>query len=203
MEKVLLVTLWGYDNFGNRLQEIALKNMIEKNGYQVECVPNNYSSTIKQRFKDTIKIFLSKFGVSKYRYVNLRKVRHQYLKESSTQLLSPETKLVHNFEVPGNLIPENYVAAVVGSDQVWHRWTRFANELDFYYLNFMPMEKRISYAASFGFENFPPEDRQQHIKGLSEMYAISCREKTGCELVNKFTSRRPYIMCRTGFLEQY
>lgn len=82
-----------------------------------------------------------------------------------------------------------YDLAIVGSDQVWHNWHKDSMELPYYYLEFMPSEKRVSYAASFGFEEFPAEDRAEHIKGLKGMHAISCRESSGCALIKRETDR--------------
>ncbi|RGZ73188.1 polysaccharide pyruvyl transferase family protein [Agathobacter rectalis] len=79
--------------------------------------------------------------------------------------------------------------AISGSDQVWHKWKHDLNELPYYYLEFMPKEKRTSYAASFGFEEFPQNDIEQHIKGLQGMNKISCREQSGCNLVHKYVGK--------------
>lgn len=193
MKKVLLITLWGYDNFGNRLQAIALKKMIESNGYFVDCVPNDYSTT-EYRLKKKIQLILGILGFQKYRCIALRKIRNRALKKSSLNLLFPLTPTIHNFNSSGKIDIQNYSAAVVGSDQVWHRWTVLPNELKFYYLDFVPTHKRISYAASFGFEVFPPEDKTIHIQGLEKMNLISCREVSGCQLVEQFTNNKAELV---------
>ena len=182
MEKVLLITLWGNSNFGNRLQLIALKRIIEQFGIVVECVPNDVTKN-ENRLKNNIKFVLGKYGMDKYKLIYLRKAREKALKKSSSKYIIPQTKCVHNFIIPSELNERDYIAAVVGSDQVWHRWTEYENELDFYYLSFIPKSKRISYAASFGFESFPENDKEKHLKYLNEMRAISCRERTGCKLI--------------------
>ena len=84
---------------------------------------------------------------------------------------------------------DEYDFAIVGSDQVWHKWGNDLKELPYYYLEFMPKEKRLSYAASFGFDEFPTIDREKHIKGLKGMHAISCREQSGCRLIKEATGK--------------
>ena len=49
----------------------------------------------------------------------------------------------------------SYDLAIAGSDQIWHKWREDEKELPYYYLQFMPQDKRVAYAASFGFEEFP------------------------------------------------
>lgn len=189
MKKVLLVTWWDNNNFGNRLQAIALKQMIDQTGYHAVCVPNTYTMPINWRIKQFVKLCLGTIGVKKYKYTRLRKKRINSLRVSSSVLLSPTTKQVVNFDPSQIINPNEYEGAVVGSDQVWHKWTNHSKELEFFYLNFMPQNKRISYAASFGFEIFPDEDQSDHINGLNGMLNISCREKTGCFLVNQHTNK--------------
>lgn len=97
---------------------------------------------------------------------------------------------------------------MVGSDQVWHNWheqTDIApdDDLSYFYLEFMPHEKRIAYAPSFGFTEFPTEDKDEHIKGLNGMAALSCREKDGCELIKEETGREAeWVLDPTLLLEK-
>ena len=91
--------------------------------------------------------------------------------------------------------------AIVGSDQIWHKWGDDKLELPFYYLEFMPIEKRAAYAASFGFEEFPEKDREQHKNGLRNMRYISCRELSGCKLVSEAIGRNvPHVLDPTLLL---
>ena len=80
---------------------------------------------------------------------------------SCDRLLQNQTKSVHNFITPSDFNTFEYVATVVGSDQVWHKWTTLDNKLECYYLQFMPQSKRISYTTSFGFDSFPEPDRKK------------------------------------------
>ena len=194
MKKVLLVTLWDYANFGNRLQAIALKNMIESDGYQVVCVPNVRSYPLKTNVKKIAKSVLAALHINRFAYVKLVNLRKKYLKESSDKLLAEFTPVVHNFHFPKGYDLTQTVAAVSGSDQVWHRWTQHENELDYYYLQFMPQEKRISYAASYGFEAYPQRDAEAHKRGVNGMHFISCREKTGCELVSSISDQKAELV---------
>ena len=126
-------------------------------------------------------------GIAKYRRGYLKQCRIKALKKSRS-LYQPETKKITHYKPNGKINPDDYDAAVVGSDQVWHQFGKTKN-LPYYYLSFMPPEKRISYAASFGFEEFPEKDLKAHQAGLMGMRFISCREESGCKLVEQITGK--------------
>ena len=187
-KKVLLITLTGYFNFGNRLQNYALTKVIEKMGYHVDnLIVNDYGSVLKTKYKVFAKCIL----------FNLRINKHL----DNYGILKRELKFVSFMEkYTPNVVKttaENaflsdwsqYDFAVTGSDQVWHNWKEFENELPFYYLEFIEEAKRISSAPSFGFTQFPAPDMEIHKKGLLEMHALSCREREGCEMIKELTGR--------------
>lgn len=182
--KILLVTIWDYKNFGNRLQALALKKIIENLGYDVTCAIYKKES-IKRRSKNAVKKILGHIGLKRFRKAYLHQLRISTIKHEN-KLYQPITKTIHNYNTHKKINPEDYIAAVTGSDQVWHHWGKM-NDLPYFYLSFMPSNKRISYAASFGFECFTDQDLSYHREGLNGMRYISCREETGCELVSKIT----------------
>lgn len=185
-KKILLVTLWGYKNYGNRLQAIALKQMIKENGFDVVCAATQQCSYLS-RFKRLVKITLGFLRYSRFRKIYLQDLRRQALLRTSRTILEPITHDIHGYQTQKTIVPDDYAFAVTGSDQVWHKWSRNEHELPYYYLQFMPENKRISYAASFGFDSFKQEDLSAHTIGLSGMHRISCREQSGCNLVSQLT----------------
>ena len=82
-----------------------------------------------------------------------------------------------------------YDYALTGSDQVWHNWSRNPEELAYYYLEFMPENKRINYAPSFGFTEFPESDYEYHKKGLEGFRKLSCREEEMKNLIMQIAGR--------------
>lgn len=185
---VLLVTLWGNKNYGNRLQTIALKKIISDKGFRVVCIPNN-NETIKSRIKRVVKESLGRLGFYYFRIQYLNSLRVCAIKKSCRRLFEPKTKQLYQYTTRERIDYNDYSCAITGSDQVWHKWTKNPNELPYFYLEFMPPKKRISYAASFGFEIFPETDKEEHYKGLRGMRFISCREESGCKLVEEATGK--------------
>ena len=193
MQKILLVTMQDNYNIGNRLQNYALTTVLEKFGAEVTNLDNGYTvlPDHKTILKNRIKKLLGKLGSRKYA-------------EKYQSFYNSQFRRKANFDFTARYLPRmikttcedafrqnwgDFNLAIVGSDQVWHRWGNDPKELPYYYLEFMPKEKRVSYAASFGFEEFPEVDKAEHIKGLNGMHVISCREKSGCKLIKRETGR--------------
>lgn len=83
-----------------------------------------------------------------------------------------------------------YDAFIVGSDQVWnHDITRMDNA---YFLDFVKdKEKRKSYAASFGFNEFPKELENEYRKYLRSFSTVNVRELSSVPIVKALTNNNP------------
>ncbi len=188
MKKVLLVTLQGLFNYGNRLQNYALQTVLEGLGCQVDNLTVVRPSVSKKQELHTLaQRVLVRLGVNRYRY-------HAAASTRSIRMAEFNRTHIHGYIFLNRREVDTYDfsrydAAVVGSDQVWHNWHRMERELSFYYLSFMDEKKRIAYAPSFGFTTFPPEDLEEHRHGLMGMASLSCREREGCELIRTLTGR--------------
>ena len=189
MKKILLVTIQDQGNFGNRLQNYALKTVLEKMGFEVDVltVIKNFGKKPIIEAKLAVKRILVKLGQSKYNqqvaFANRKRACIAFTKKHFPNRVYADRQLLDSMDWSA------YDFAVTGSDQVWHHWKSFDRELEYYYLEFMPQEKRISYAPSFGFNEFPAADIEQHRKGLQGMKTLSCREQEGCALIYSLTGR--------------
>ena len=175
-KKILLVTLFDNNNIGNRLQNFALYKVLQEKNVEVDVLDNGYTikATIKDEFKNSIKFFLGLLGFKKY------KIKHQ--KYVFFRRRQKANIAFNNKNIPTVIKMKNkkifdkdwseYDLAIVGSDQVWHNWNSCENELSYYYLNFISDHKRVAYAASFGFEEFPEKDYLQHKQGIEQMKFI-------------------------------
>ena len=209
---VLLLTIQDNANIGNRLQNYALQHVIEtRYGLKVINLDDNhtrYPSYI-QKVKQGIKLVLGMLGWKTYK-IDHREFRWlqgriRRNREFSALYIHNRLSVSHDPDFLRTINDMDICLGIVGSDQVWHHWDydRMKNgkaiknekgeyqkdsfELPYYYLEFLPKEKRYAYGASFGFTDFPKEDRLQHEQGLHGMTGISCREVSGCRLVRQVT----------------
>ena len=191
VNKVILVTPEGTHNFGNRLQHYALQQTLEGCGcYVGSLIVRQLPKSKKMRIKNAVKSILVMCGIRRYKTsVGQGKRTVKFLAFNKRYITNVVRMPVD--EVRQTDWSSYFSYAVTGSDQVWHNWHNksIPDELSFYYLEFIDESKRISYAPSFGFTAFPPEDIEQHRRGLMGMHALSCREQEGCELIRELTGR--------------
>jgi hypothetical protein len=93
-------------------------------------------------------------------------------------------------ELKDFMAQENGIAVIVGSDQVW-RPCYAGKRLDAYFLDFLRNRRdirRISYAASFGTDQWEYKDKHASLaKGLiQEFDAVSIRESSAVQLCSKY-----------------
>ncbi len=190
MKRALIVTLYGNLNFGNRLQNYALQKKVESYGFEVTTLDNSrpYVYNTKAHIKYCIKNILTRLGIKNYAASCQRDLNWKALCEFNRKNFGDAIKITNQQAFCTDWT--SYDLAIAGSDQIWHKWKDDVNELPYYYLQFMPPEKRVAYAASFGFESFPEQDLEQHRTGLQGMREISCREEIGCKLVEELTGRQ-------------
>ena len=186
--KIILVTIEGTHNFGNRLQHYALLRTIQRCGCEADNLMG-LPEIIQCGVKNNIKSLLAHCGVEKFIPDASKKKRTKKFLRFNERYL-PHTIFMSAKEVRRKDW-SSYAFAVTGSDQVWHNWhlKTISDDLSYYYLDFIDESKRVSYAPSFGFTVFPPEDIEQHRRGLMGMHALSCREQEGCEMIRELTGR--------------
>ncbi|MDO5111893.1 MAG: Coenzyme F420 hydrogenase/dehydrogenase, beta subunit C-terminal domain [Clostridia bacterium] len=155
-KRVAIITLDCYNNFGNRLQNYALRETIKALGLDADCL-------FDQRYAA---------------YQPIRKFQtfsEKHIQEIKYDITNNENWAKFNAK---------YDYFVVGSDQVWApHFTSVTSVLPLFFLQFAPKGKRVAYAASFGMPEIPAELRAKYSIGLLGMNRISLREKSGAAIV--------------------
>ncbi len=176
MKKIAIFTLCGYKNYGNRLQNYALQETIEKMGFSSETIW--LYSEKKESFVYRIKIYIKNFVKIILKHINRLKLER--LRKKNFEIFNFLININYNYKaVLNNKIKYNNY--IVGSDQVWNY--TFTDENDVYFLKFADKNKTLSYAASFGITKIPEEKFDFYKNGLNHIKAISVREKDGENLV--------------------
>lgn len=206
MKKVAILTLNGYFNYGNRLQNYAVQEVIKSMGFEVETILNNNRLRNKEKSVNSIGSRIRKvreknlqdlynslyIRVGKYLYrENLSETRTQIFKDFSHSYIAETDYTIADDNLPGEL-GDKYDFFVTGSDQVWNPNFRKGSPIDF--LTFAPPEKRISYAASFGISKIPEEYVENYREWLSEMAHLSVREETGAKIIKELTGRDATVL---------
>ena len=174
MKKVGIVTIES-ENFGNRLQNYALQEVIKSLGCKVETINRrNYkkiTKKLKETFREIVKVLVHAKAI-RYNEFNrlINRSKHFARKDEA------EKDLASYFDY-----------FVAGSDQLWNPHFPFVGECDL--LTFARSEQKISYAASFGIEELPESKKEIYKNALMDFKAISVRESSATKLIHNLTGR--------------
>lgn len=195
MKKVGIVTICDYKNYGNRLQNYAVQEILRDLGFDAETIVNMPLKNSKHR--SVVPALINKYvrllclpPREVIRLLLLQSRKAVFVKWMSRQI--KETTFTVTPDYIPNDLGDSYDYFVVGSDQVWNPAFRYGFEVDF--LTFAPKHKRIAYAASFGESSLPREYVGFYKQRLAEMKALSVRESVGRKLIKDLTGREAVVL---------
>lgn len=189
--KIGIVTIMDYTNYGNRLQNYAVQQVL-KTRFHCEVVSlvsykakpfydGNYIEWIKDQVVKKMcivpKLAEKRFGANVTRWANFQswsrkiKTRNYY---ESTALSSKLNK--------------EYDYFFVGSDQVWN-YHFSSSRFEDYFLKFAEDSKKVAISASFGVADIPESWKEEYIKGLKSFKHISVREEAGKIILQRLLDR--------------
>ncbi len=188
--RIGLLTLPLHSNYGGIIQVAALCAYVKELGFQPVLLRKEHQKTA---WKSAVIELLKRIpgqNIGNYRSQFLKLGRHAKFME---MFLAEQSKASHS---PAQLAAESqrlgFESVIVGSDQVWRLDYIDDGAYDAYFLSFLqdtPI-RRISYAASFGTDQWTDETK---IKPVSELlagfHAVSVREDTGVALCRDCFSR--------------
>lgn len=187
MKKIGIVTICDNCNYGNRLQNYAVQEMLKEMGFSPTTLKNvNY-----QEYRYTYDPFFVKKILARVLYTPVKKKMHEESIRNWQSQFEKEEKRYANFQRFNKLIhfskewlteynldidAEEYSAFVTGSDQVFNYRYGRANRIDF--LSFAGKIPRIALSASIGLEKIPKKYHRRYRKYLQKFSAVSVREET-------------------------
>lgn len=89
-------------------------------------------------------------------------------------------------------IKERYDYLVAGSDQIWNPLFDFNSDREFLVSTYP--ERRIAYAASIGIDEIPDRQKKRFYDNLKEFKAISVREDSAADIIEKIIGDRPLVV---------
>lgn len=183
--KIAIVTLVGDFNYGNRLQNYALQEILTSFGAEVSTIDNPPQSTvcrIKERFIERID------GKKQLKSI-CDLCREKKLRDFTKQY-------IHMCD--DDFIKNDFDYFVVGSDQVWNP-SFWGNDIECYsakryLLKNVDAIKRVAYAASFGVDQLNDFWRPIFQKELPKFHAISVREVSGAKIIENVCGKFPEVV---------
>lgn len=185
MKKAGIISLYGNNNYGNKLQNYAVQEVIKKYGYEVENIINipclnNKKNDKKEIIKYFLKAYLKKifFGIGIHSCLD--KNDHKEKQKAYLQFNQYINNSQYFFSFKNLSKYEEFDVFFVGSDQVWNPIYGGLSDLD---LLTFTNKKKISISASFGIDNISENNVKKIRKYMNEFDGISVRENKGREII--------------------
>ena len=178
-----LVSIFDNTNFGNRLQNYALQQVLLGYCKEVKTLKNKSYTGNTSRL-------LRKYPVAESIMLNRlagRNKRAELLRFTKRHIFLSKACYWHDQDdnVPASEDRCDFFCA--GSDQVWN--PHMGRSKMFNYLGFADRERTFSYAASFGVNEIPEQFKEEVRTGLQHIKYISVREDAGKRIVEELTGR--------------
>ena len=194
--KIGKITLDGYFNYGNLLQNYALQQILLQYADKVESIWHTEENFLPQCYwqwtwKQPIKYLLN-WRNFRTNFINghngCEMVRQGKLKDWADRYIHfrKDVKDLRN-------VVDEYDYFVTGSDQVWNPYFNNDAYIKENFLMFAPSEKRVSYAASISAPSIPENKISLYKEGLAGMHALSLREQAGADLVKEIFGRHAEV----------
>lgn len=186
--KVNLLTIHYSLSYGAVMQTYATCKVLEKLGCKVTII--NFKNDIEKIKNKSFKYWIIN-GIRKFKFEIFRK---KYLPPLTKEMYTPDLSLMPKADL-----------FLSGSDQIWNPKITKGNLLT-YMFAFLPDNiRRISYASSFGLNEWDPnykENKKIH-EALRKFNKISVREDKGVEICNKiFGLDATHVLDPTLLLEK-
>lgn len=177
--KICILTYHDANSFGAVLQTYALQTALKKIGrdsdildYKCRAITNRNDNIKIKNFKGLIRWLL-------FSRANIKNNESFMIFRTENLKLSDKTYNTENI----NRANELYNVFIVGSDQVWNM--ELSDEDFTYFLNFVDQKnKKISYAASFGYDEIPDKYLDTTKECLSDFNMISVREASTIKMLD-------------------
>lgn len=174
MKKILIITLYGNCNFGNKLQNYALQESIKKqsNKFTVETqvikyekISNNFMIILLWKIYNFFNSLLYINNIRHRKFLEFNKKFINYTKNKVT--INSKSKI------------SDYDYYVYGSDQVWNPNGTGKSDI---YLGYLT-DNNVSYAASLSADIIPDNQKNRYYDCLKRFKAISVREEKGKDIL--------------------
>ncbi len=208
MKKVGIITICDYQNYGNRLQNYAVQEILKDLGTDPTTIVNSSPRpqfVEKLSYKERITKLLSQNPVniftriiSKFNEKINSKKKAELLKEKKVTFKDFTAKFIKEtpYTIDHNNIPtdlkDQFDIFVIGSDQIWNPSFRFGSGFDFGV--FCRKEQKIAFSPSFGVSQIPEKYLQTYSKMIDEIQHLSSREVTGSKIISELTGRDAKVL---------
>lgn len=188
--KIGILTITDGQNYGNRLQNYALQEVLRDFGCDVYTVRRktkrdlNIFNELLFRTKNLVKLIIGRKDTFFYRIK-----RKKAFVDFNKKYIKFTHQILYNNKAPKDFY-KKFDYFVCGSDQIWNANFEVVSEDILNHLaSFAKPSQRVAYAASFGTDSFAVGFEQLFVDELQKFKAIGLREQTGVDLLEEKLNR--------------
>lgn len=191
--KIGIVTWFDFENYGTKLQAIALQYYLRSRGNTVELINFKVPGRLPfaRRKKICLKLFSEKFSYwalkcAQIKYREQLNVRSHRLKN----VIQEKCTVTEKVEDDDSYVKicNKFDLLVFGSDQIWNpSWYH-----PYYYADFPEIKSpKIAYAPSLGVRKIPDDLKEVIKKGLAKFALVTVREERAQQLLKPLLGYLP------------
>lgn len=200
--RIGIVTIDDEVNYGNRLQNYAVHNIMKDYGCIADTIVVKMKEKTFYRNENIVKKIIRDFFPPSLFFRSIQFV-HFVKSELSRDVEAKRKRIFAQFtamQIAGKYFYinryediyhkndfEQYDYLLTGSDQVWNPY--FAGS-DYFFLTFVPPEKRIGFIASIGVSELPEAQKARYAALLTQMKYISVREESAVQIIDELIHKK-------------
>lgn len=186
--KVGIVSLYGYFNYGNRLQSYAAQQVLRHMGHDTEVI---YIQSNRKRVRELLKsIYFSKSAQLFIRSSLAKK--NKFRRQKNFEKFNKQFISAKGYSSVDKISDADFF--VLGSDQVWNPKRYDSVKKELFFLTFTESGKKICLAPSFGVSTLPDEWKSYFAEQLSTFPLLSVREAAGQQIIKELTGRDAEVL---------
>ena len=191
--RVGIVTFTDGTNYGQRLQNLAVQEILKSHGcdvctFKIRRPDYGVFPFLKRNVKSIV--HFSKFISERKRIKSFERFNRDYISFYEREIFSGMNSVN---------IQKEFDLVVAGSDQVWNPYSAWVTDVNF--LQFIEPNKRMAVAASFSVDEIPDDKKDEYRRYLSNISRITVRESKGAEIIRRLCDREvPVVLDPTLLL---
>lgn len=185
MKKIGIITIQSVVNYGNRLQNYAVEQLIKQRNFSVETI--RISDPVLWT-KIYIKALLSGLSIKTYSKNQGKRTRNFLLFNKKNLNI----KVLNSNKVRDYFSTFSYI--ILGGDQLWAPGNQDYGINGYRFGSMVESDRRIPFGVSFGSDRLPKDYLLSIKPWIDQLQYLSIREKSGADIIQNISHRKADVL---------
>lgn len=184
--KIGILTFTDGTNYGQRLQNYALQEVLCREGHEVFTIKQKHVYSKKHMAKEFVE------GIVHREQRLKNQARVDAFEKFNNQYISFYENEIEENCYGNALLNDTFDMFIAGSDQIWNPHSPFVNSN--FFMQFADKQKRATYAPSFSVDIIPESCCKNYASWISDIPSLSAREIQGVMTIKNLTGREAHLV---------